>query len=269
MPGPTVVWATSGKTMCGPKVVRAKSGLGQKWSCQKYSGPKVVGSKVVIVCLFAPPASRHVPPGQRGGSARRKSQHVKPDHGRANSGRHPSGRNTLWTIACSTISAIAALPDHWQRVGPSQNSSKHLLHLITSSPPHHHLHTTCTPSPHHLHQTLLPHTSSTHLFHTLAPRTPSTHISSTHTSSTHTSPTQHILHLLYTHTPHISSTHRIRPGPRGRSAARADTRTQPPRSMHRLNRETCDSIHCGNNDGCSDPKRKKTKTKRRKQNREK
>ena len=27
-------------------------------------------------------------------------------------------------------------------------------------------------------------------------------------------------------------------------------------SMHRLHRETCASIHCGNNDGCSDPERK-------------
>ena len=46
-----MVWAKSGKTLCGPKVVwaksrraksrRAKSGMGQKWSGPKVDGPKV------------------------------------------------------------------------------------------------------------------------------------------------------------------------------------------------------------------------------------
>ena len=58
-----VVWAKSGKTLCGPKVVwaksrRAKSGLAKSGLGQNVDGPKVDGPKVVIVpgtdCLREP-----------------------------------------------------------------------------------------------------------------------------------------------------------------------------------------------------------------------
>ena len=62
--GPKLVWAKSGKTLCGLKLVRAKSGLGQKWSlscfCEDVAGLRagdVFTKKHGLYCLSRPPCA--------------------------------------------------------------------------------------------------------------------------------------------------------------------------------------------------------------------